>query len=557
MTIDIIQIILIIALIVVGAVLIGGTVYKIITREKCFVDPVMNRVDGLIYRICGVKPDVDMTTKQYIINLVVFNVVCIVVLFIVLLIQGMLPLNPNGIKGMTPGLSFNTAISFITNTNLQNYSGESGASYLTQLLLTVYMFIAPATGLAATAAFLRNLSKGKQGNFFVDLTRFTTRLLLPFSFIVSLLYIWQGVPQTFAKNQIITTIEGTKQIIPLGPIASLESIKNLASNGGGFFGANSAHPFENPTALSNIITIICLGLISTAIVFAFGKMLKNRKQAMVLFSVALLLLVSSVALTYFAEHAGNPSINSLGMSNVGNMEGKETRFGIAGSSLFSAATTAYQVGAVNASQDSLTPLGGLASMWNMFIQAAFGGKGTGTMYLIMYAILAVFLCGLMVGRTPEYLGKKVEGREIKYIAVALLAHPLLILIPVAIALVLPAGLAGISNPGYHGFSQILYQYSTAAANNGSSFGGLTTNTNFYNISTGIVMFLGRYIPVSALLLASGSFAAKRTVPAAAGTLRTDKPIFAFMLLFIIFVIGALTFFPAMALGPIAEHLTLR
>jgi K+-transporting ATPase ATPase A chain len=557
MFLDILQMIIIIALLIVGAVLIGGYIYKIITKEKCFVDPVMNRVDGFIYKICGVKTDADMTTKQYILNLVVLNVLFLIVLFIVLCFQGILPLNPNGIKNMSPGLSSNTAISFITNTNLQDYSGESGVSILSQLLLTVFMFIAPATGLAATAAFLRNLAGGKQGNFFVDLTRFVTRLLLPFSFIASLLYMWQGVPQTFAKNQIITTIEGTKQIIPLGPIASLESIKNLASNGGGFFGANSAHPFENPTVFSNILTIICLGLISTAIVFAFGKMLKNRKQAIVLFSVAFLLLISSVALTYFAENAGNPSINSLGMSNVGNMEGKETRFGIAGSSLFSAATTAYQVGAVNDSQDSLTPLGGLAAMWNMFIQAAFGGKGTGTMYLIMYAILAVFLCGLMVGRTPEYLGKKVEGKEVKYIAVALLAHPLLILVPVAIALVLPAGLAGISNPGYHGLSQILYQYTSSAANNGSGFEGLGDNTAFYNISAGIVMFLGRYVPISALLLASGSFAAKRSVPVAAGTLRTDKPIFAFMLLFIIFVIGALTFFPAMALGPIAEHLTLR
>ena len=539
---------------------LGKYIYKIISGEKSFVDPVMNRIDSFIYKISGIKKDQGMDWKQYSIALVLTNLIMAIILYVVLRVQNLLGLNPNGIGSMEQSLSFNEAISFITNTNFQSYSGESGASYFVQMVLTCFMFVAPATGLAFTAAFLRGITgKAKDlGNFFVDLTRFITRLLLPLSVIVALIFVWQGVPQTLSANQHITTIEGTSQDIPLGPVASLESIKNLASNGGGFYNANSAHPFENPTPLVNLISIISLGLISTATVFAFGHMLKNKKQAWILFGVAAFLLVLSVGVVYYAESAGNPLLAKAGLNQaMGNMEGKEMRFSVAETSTFVAATTAYQVGAVNSMHDSLTPLGGMTAMWNMMIQTAFGGKGTGFVYLLMFCILTVFLCGLMVGRTPEFLGKKVEGKEIKMIAIAILLHPLLILLPTAASLISPQTTASISNPGFHGLSQVLYNFTSAAANNGSAFAGMTTNTVFYNTLIGIVMFIGRYIPIVAMLGVAGSFASKKVVPQSVGTLRTDNMIFAVTLLGVIFIVGALTFFPALALGPIAEHLTLK
>lgn len=538
---------------------LGKYIYKIITGERCFIDPVMDRVDNLIYKVTGVKKDREMDWKQYAAALVLTNLFLVLVIYAVLRLQNYLGLNPNGIGPMEQSLSFNTAVSFITNTNWQSYSGESGVSYLVQMVLTCFMFVAPATGLAMTAAFLRGII-GKTrnlGNFFVDLVRFITRLLLPLSIVVTILLVSQGVPQTLSQNQTVMTVEGKYQDIALGPVASLEAIKNLASNGGGFFGANSAHPFENPNPLTNLITIISLGLIATATVFAFGRMLKNKKQAWILFSVAALLVVLSVGIAYYGESAGNPMLANAGLNqSMGNMEGKEVRFGVAGSSLFAAATTAYQVGAVNAMHDSLTPLGGLSAMWNMIIQTAFGGKGTGFVYLIMFAILTVFLCGLMVGRTPEFLGKKIEGREIKLIAIAILLHPLLVLIPSAISLIMPETAASISNPGFHGLSQVLYNFLSASANNGSAFAGMATNTVFYNTVMGIVMLLGRYIPIAAMLGVAGSMASKKVVPVSTGTFRTDNITFAAALFAVIIIIGALTFFPAISLGPVAEHLTL-
>lgn len=538
---------------------VGKFIYKIISGEKSFIDPVMDRVDNTIYRITGIRKEEGMNWKQYTIAFILTNLVMTLVLFGILRLQLFLGLNPNGIKALEPTLAFNTAISFMTNTNLQHYSGEWGASYFTQMVITFFMFMAPASGLAVTAAFLRGvIGKTKHlGNFFVDLTRFTTRLLLPISIIMGLFLVWQGVPQTLSGNQTVTTIEGTQQDIPLGPVASLEAIKNLASNGGGYFCANSAHPFENPTPFTNLITIISLGLIATALVYAFGLMLKNKKQAWILFSSVLLMLFITTGVTYWAESAGNPALSNVGLNQtMGNMEGKEVRLGIAQSSLFTAATTAYQVGAVNNMHDSLTPIGGMMAMWNMILQTVFGGKGTGFIFIIMYAILTVFLCGLMVGRTPEFLGKKIEGKEIKMIAITILIHPLLILIPSAIALVTQQGMAGITNPGFHGLSQILYEFTSAAANNGSGFEGLADNTVFWNISTGIVMLLGRYVPIVALMAVAGSLTVKKTVPATAGTFRTDNVIFGVMLLAVIVIVGALTFFPVLSLGPIAEQLTL-
>jgi K+-transporting ATPase ATPase A chain len=457
---------------------------------------------------------------------------------------------------MSAHLAFNTAASFVTNTNWQSYSGET-ISYLAQMLLTAFMFLSPATGLAAAAAFLRGVAKTDGlGNFYTDVIRFTTRLLLPLSIVVSVVLMALGSPQTFSSNQIVTTIEGTKQVIALGPVASLEAIKNLASNGGGFFNANSAHPFENPTPISNLITIISLGLISTAFVFAFGKLTKNKKQARVLFVTLATLLILSIGVTYAAEMAGNHAVTAAGLtSQVGNTEGKETRFGVGETSLFSGATTAYMVGAVNGSQDSMTPVGGMMAMWNMILQTVFGGKGTGFIYIIMYAILTVFICGLMVGRTPEYLGKKIEGKEIKMVAIGILAHPLFVLVPLAAAALLKAGYSSISNPGFHGLSEMFYAYLSASANNGSAFAGLNGNTPYWNITGGVIMLLGRYVPITAMLCAAGSLSFKKQVPESVGTFRTDRPMFGLTLLFIIIIIGALSFFPALVLGPIAEQFT--
>lgn len=555
----ILQIVITLLLIFILSIPVGKYIYKIISGDKSSVDPVMDRIDNFIYKVAGIKKDQEMDWKQYTAALLLTNLVLTLVLFGVLRLQNVLGLNPNKIGPMEQSLSFNTAISFITNTNFQSYSGESGASYLTQMILTCFMFVAPATGLAVTAAFLRGIIGRTRnlGNFFVDLTRFITRLLIPLSVVVTLILVFQGVPQTLSPNQTVRTVEGTLQDIALGPVASLESIKNLASNGGGFMGANSAHPFENPTPFTNLITIISLGLIATATVFAFGHMLKNKKQAWVLFGVAAFLLVLSVGVAYYGEANGNPALINAGLNqSMGNMEGKEMRFSVAETSLFAAATTAYQVGAVNAMHDSLTPLGGMAAMWNMMIQTAFGGKGMGFVYLVMFAILTVFLCGLMVGRTPEFLGKKIEGKEIKMVAIAILLHPLLILIPAAASLIIPQAAASITNPGFHGLSQVLYNFSSASANNGSAFAGMTTNTVFYNILIGLVMLIGRYIPIVAMLAVAGSMAVKKVVPESAGTFRTDNTIFGVTLLGVIIIVGALTFFPALALGPIAEHLTL-
>jgi K+-transporting ATPase ATPase A chain len=365
------------------------------------------------------------------------------------------------------------------------------------------------------------------------------------------------VPQTLSPNQTVTTIEGKLQDIPLGPVASLESIKHIGTNGGGFFGANSAHPFENPTPFTNLIEIISMMLLPASLVYAFGLMLKNKKQAWTIFAAMAILFLISLPVCYFSEMAGNPALSNVGLSqSMGNMEGKEVRFGIAQSALFTTVTTAFTTGSVNNMHDSLTPLGGMAAMWQMMLNVVFGGKGVGFMNMLMYAILAVFLSGLMVGRTPEFLGKKIEGKEVKLIAIAILVHPFIILIPTAIALLVPQGLAGITNPGFHGLSQILYQFTSSAANNGSGFGGLVGNTFFWNTLTGIVMFLGRYISIILLLAVSGSLAAKREVPAGVGTFKTDNALFTFILVAVVIIVGALTFFPALSLAPIAEHLTL-
>lgn len=536
----------------------GKYLYKVAEHEKTFGDPIFDKIDNIIYKITGTTKE-DMTWKQYIIALISSNAVMAFGTYLILRIQSIHILNPNNIGNMEEGLTFNTVISFMTNTNIQDYSGESGLSYLSQtLVITSFMFVAAATGLSVAWAFMRGLAgKKKHGNYYVDLTRIITRILLPASIVVAIFFIQQGVPQTFSANKTVTTIEGTLQDIPLGPVASLEAIKMLGTNGGGFFGANSSHPFENPTPLSNAVQIFCILFFAGATVVCFGHMIKKKKQAIAIFVAMSVLLVVTLTVCYSAEKAGNPALARIGLSqSMGNMEGKEIRFGIAGTSLFATATTATSCGAVNAMHDSLTPLGGLIPMWNMMLNCIFGGKGVGFMNMLMYAILTVFLCGLMVGRTPEYLGKKIEGKEIKLVALAILIHPFLILIASTVALSSPVALSSISNSGFHGLSQIVYQYSSAAANNGSGFEGLGDNTMFWNYSAGVLMFFGRYLSMILLLAVSSSLAAKKAVPETDGTFKTDNTMFIVALIIIVLIIGALTFLPALALGPIAEHLTL-
>jgi K+-transporting ATPase ATPase A chain len=538
----------------------GKYLYSVATCEETVTDKFFNKVDNFIYRVCGINKEEQMNWKEYVFSIITVNVIMVFIGYIFLRIQGIHILNPNRIAGMEESLSFNTIISFMTNTNLQDYSGESGLSHFSQMIVIIFMmFTSAATGFSAALAFMRGIIGHKEtmGNFFVDLTRVITRVLLPLSIIIGLLLVSQGVPQTFSGTHTITTIEGKMQDIALGPVAALEAIKHIGTNGGGFFSANSAHPFENPTAVSNLIELLSMMLLPSSIVYTFGLMLKNRKQGWAIFASMSILFLIGLPICYFAEKAGNPILANVGLNQImGNMEGKELRFGIGQSSLFTTVTTAFTTGTVNNMHDSLTPLGGAVALINMMLNVVFGGKGVGFINMIMYAILAVFLCGLMVGRTPEFLSKKIEGKEMKLIALAIIIHPFLILMFSALALVVPQGVAGISNPGFHGLSQIVYQFTSSAANNGSGFEGLVDNTLFWNTTTGIVMFYGRYLSIIILLAVAGSLASKKAIPVSAGTFRTDNTMFTITLVFIVLIIGALTFLPALALGPIAEHLTL-
>lgn len=552
---------IIIPLIVFGLLVIplGRYIYNVLSGEKSFVDPVLDRVDNLIYKITGIKNE-EMTWKQYIIAILAANGIMCLVAYVVLRMQNLFFLNPNKVGAMAPDLSFNTAISFITNTNLQDYAGESGVSYLTQMIvMTFLMFTSAATGFAAAGAFMRGIIGKKKtvGNYFVDMVRIITRILLPLSILVTLILVSQGVPQTLAPTKTVTTIENKFQDIALGPVASLESIKHIGTNGGGFFNANSAHPFENPTPFSNIVEMLSMMVLPGSIIYAFGLMLKKKREGWVIFITMAVLLVMVIPVCYLSEKAGNPNLAAAGLSQaMGNMEGKEVRFGIPQSALFTTITTAFTTGTVNNMHDSLTPLGGLVPLWNMMLNLVFGGKGVGFMNMIMYVIMTVFLAGLMVGRTPEYLGKKIEGKEIKLIALAIIIHPLIILAPSAVALVTKAGLSSLTNPGFHGLTEVIYQFTSSAANNGSAFAGLNGNTLFYNTTTGLVMLLGRYLSMIILLAVAGSLGSKKAVPETAATFRTDNSTFIVILLGVVLIIGALTFLPALALGPIAEHLTL-
>lgn len=564
------QIVLTLAIFMILVIPMGTYMYHIATKQKTFADKIFNPLDNTIYKICHIGRE-GMNWKQYALHLLTTNAVMVFIGYLVLRLQGILFANPNGIEAMEPTLSFNTIISFMTNTNLQHYSGESGLSYLSQMLVIIFMmFVSAASGYAACMAFCRGLA-GKQkdvGNFYEDVVRITTRILIPVSFIAGLLLIWQGVPQTLEANQTVQTIEGQFQDLAMGPVASLESIKHLGTNGGGFFGANSTTPFENPTIISNLIELFSMMVLPGACVITFGKMTMKRKkqenkkvlfgnQGRTIFAAMSILFIIGLTICFTSEMAGNPALEQAGLNqDMGSMEGKEVRFGIAQSTLFTITTTSFTTGTVNNMHDTLTPLGGMVPMLHMMLNCVFGGKGVGLMNMIMYVILAVFLCGLMIGRTPEYLGKKIEGKEMKLVALVLIVHPLLILGFSALAVMTGAGQAGITNEGFHGLSQVLYEYASSAANNGSGFEGLADNSYFWNITTGLAMFFGRYIAIVAQLAIAGSMLAKRRVNETVGTLRTDNVIFIAILVVVVYIFAALTFFPALALGPIAEHLSL-
>lgn len=562
---------------------IGKYVYHISTHKKTFADPLFDRIDNALYKILKIDTS-NMRWKKYALTLLLVNACLVFVGYLVLRIQSIGLFNPNGIGEMEESLSFNTIISFMTNTNLQHYSGESGLSYLSQMLVIIMMmFTSAATGYAACVAMVRGILGKPMGNFYVDFIRITTRFLLPFSLVIGLFLVSQGVPQNLDPNITVNTIEGKLQDIASGPIAALESIKHLGTNGGGFLGANSSTPLENPTILSNIVELFSMMLLPASCVFTFGHMAYDKyherklnkfesvsiktnkplkkvwlgKEGRTIFIAMSILFVIGLSLCFYSESQGNSAVESAGIvQTIGNMEGKEVRFGIAQSSLFTTVTTSFTTGTVNNMHDTLTPLGGLVPLLHMMLNVVFGGAGVGLMNILIYAILAVFICGLMIGRTPEYLGKKIEGKEMKLAALCIIIHPLLILAFSALAVSLQSGLDGITNPGYHGLTQVLYEFSSSAANNGSGFEGLADNTLFWNITCGLVMFLGRYISIIIQLGIAGSLMKKVDVNETVGTLKTNTIGFAIILVVVIYIFAALTFLPALALGPIAEFLTL-
>ncbi|RAR43125.1 potassium-transporting ATPase subunit KdpA [Paenibacillus sp. MDMC362] len=557
----ILQIAIVILVLVLLVKPLGTYLYQVFRNEGNGTDKWFSWLEKPIFALIGLKERKGMTWKGYAISFVVTNIVLVAAGYLILRMQSVLPFNPNGIDDMESTLSFNTIISFMTNTNLQHYSGESGLSYMAQMaVITMMMFTSAATGLCVAIAFIRAVtSKGTTvGNFFEDFVKAHTRVFIPAAFIIAMVLVALQVPQTLQPALSVTTLQGSEQQIAVGPVAALESIKHLGTNGGGFMGANSAHPFENPSPLTNVIEILCMWSLGAALPYTFGLFAKSRKQGWIIFSVMMTLFIGFLSLNYAAETNGNPALNRLGMdTSQGSMEGKEVRFGIAQSSLFTTVTTAATTGSVNNMHDTLTPLGGITPLSLMMLNSVFGGKGVGLMNMLMYAILAVFLAGLMVGRTPEFLGRKIEAREMKLIAVVILVHPLIILAPTALALMTDAGQAGIAHAGFHGISQVLYEYTSSAANNGSGFEGLSDNTPFWNVTTGLVMLFGRYISMIALLAVGGSLMRKQWVPETLGTFRTDNKLFAGILIAVVLIIGALTFLPVLVLGPIAEHLTIR
>ena len=552
------QIALTLLIIVAIVPLFASYMARVFLGNRTFLDPIMTPVEGIIYTASGVRHQENMTAWQYIRAVLYSNLVMGVLLALIMAFQGFLPLNPTGLGAPTWDTILHTVISFISNTNQQHYSGESTLSYASQMLgLGFFMFTSAGTGLAVGIAFIRGLTGRPLGNFYVDLTQSLTRILLPISVVGGLLFLIAGVPETLAGPQTVTTLEGATQVIARGPVAHYEIIKQLGENGGGFFGANSAHPFENPNTFSNLLQIVTMICIPTSFIITYGIFANNKKQGWLLFWMVFTLYVVLIVITAIGEYQGNPLINNVLGSQQPNLEGKEVRFGWAQSALFAVTTTGTMCGAVNAMHDSLMPPGLFSALFNMFIQMIWGGQGTGTAYLFIYLILTVFVTGLMVGRTPEFLGRKIEKREIVLASVILLVHPIIVLIPGAIALAFPDQLAGISNPGFHGLSQVIYEYTSAAANNGSGLAGLgnvepAPTALWWNLSCSVVLLAGRYIPIIALLLLAEGMANKQPVPETTGTLRTDTGLFTSVTAGVIVILSALTFFPVLALGPIAE-----
>lgn len=556
---------------------LGGYVAWIFAIKPGGLEKTLGPFERGIYRACGIRPEAEMSFRQYAVAVLLFHLVGTVVVYAIQRLQGGLPLNPQGMPAVPPPLAFNTAISFVTNTNWQAYAGERAMSYLTQMLaLTVQNFLSAAAGLAILAAFIRGLVRHEArtiGNFWVDVVRATLYVLLPLAFLLAVFFVFEGVVQTLTPYPVATLLEPARdskgnavihQVIAVGPVASQEAIKLLGSNGGGFFNANSAHPFENPTALSNIVQMLAIVGLPAALTHTFGRAVGDTRQGVALLAAMGVIFVVLLAIAVGAEQAGNPLIASLGVdveasssSPGGNMEGKEARFGIPASALFATVTTAVSCGATNSTHDSFMPLGGLVALWLIQLgEVVFGGVGSGLYVMLVFAIVAVFVAGLMVGRTPEYLGKKIEAFEMKMAVLVLLVPAATILVGTAVAVAIPSGRAAIGNPGPHGFTEALYAFTSAAGNNGSAFAGLSANTDFYDIALGVAMFAGRFFVAIPVLAIAGSLARKKIVPAGAGTLPTHGPLFVAMLVGVIVIVGALTFIPALALGPIVEQLLL-
>ena len=570
---------------------LGTYMAKVYEGERCGLDRIVGPLERLIYRLLGIKPDYEMSWKGYAGAAILFKLAFLFLLYAIMRLQDILPLNPQNFSAVSPDLAFNTAVSFITNTNWQSYGGESTMSYLTQTMgLSVQNFVSAAQGMAVLVAVIRGFTRrtaGSIGNFWVDVTRTVLYILLPLSLIMAVFLVSQGMVQSFGPyknvpivqtiiydnpkldekgnpikdgsgNSVTEKAEMKEQSIPLGPVASQIAIKQLGTNGGGFFNVNSAHPFENPTPLSNFMEMLAILLIPASLCYTFGKMVKDKRQGWALLAAMFVIFVPLLLICYSAEQAGNPLLIAIGVDGSGgNMEGKELRFGVANSALWATATTAASNGSVNSMHDSFSPLGGLVPMILIQLgEIVFGGVGSGLYGMIAFAVVAVFIAGLMVGRTPEYLGKKIEAFEVKMAAIVILVPCCFVLLGTAIASVTSAGVSSISNPGPHGFSQMLYAFSSMANNNGSAFAGLNANTVFYNTLGGIAMLFGRFWTMIPMLAIAGSLAAKKSVPPGAGTLPTHTPLFVVLLVGVIIIVAALTFFPALGLGPIAEHLML-
>jgi K+-transporting ATPase ATPase A chain len=558
---------------------LGAYMASVYEGRRTWLTPVLRPLERLIYRLGGVDEHREVGWKPYTLGLLLLNLAGFVVVYLLQRLQGLLPLNPQGMAAVGPDSAFNTAVSFATNTNWQGYGGESTMSYLTQMLgLGVQNFLSAATGMAVLVALIRGFARRQAaaiGNFWVDLTRGTLYILLPLSLLLAIALVSQGVVQSFAPYRSVALLDAggqpqtstatlTEQVIPLGPAASQIAIKQLGTNGGGFFNANSAHPFENPTPLANFLEVLSILLIPAALCYTFGRMVRDTRQGWALLVAMLVIFVPLLVGVVAAEQSGNPAFASLGVDQDasalqpgGNMEGKETRLGIANSGLWAAATTAASNGSVDAMHDSFTPLGGLVPLWLMQLgEIVFGGVGSGLYGMLMFAIVAVFIAGLMVGRTPEYLGKKIESCEIKMASLVVLLTPAVALIGAALGSVLDAGTRGVANPAAHGFSEILYAFSSAAGNNGSAFAGLSANTPFYNLALGVAMWVARFWIIIPVLAIAGSLAGKRAIAVSAGTLPTHTPLFIVWLVGVVLMVGALTFVPALALGPIVEHLQM-